>query len=116
MKLRTFAERIGVRYETAWRWFKAGKIKGRQLDIGTIIITEDTDQPTQPDVIVVVYAVSLLMRTDLTWTHKQSGYPPTVRQRVGRFIKSSKRLVQASTTGARNCLLSWLTPPLRLLW
>ncbi len=56
MKLRTFAERIGVRYETAWRWYKAGKIKGRQLDIGTIIITEDIDQPAQSDVIVVVYA------------------------------------------------------------
>jgi predicted site-specific integrase-resolvase len=56
MKLRTFAERIGVRYETAWRWFKAGKIKGQQLDKGTIIITEDIDQPAQPDVVVVVYA------------------------------------------------------------
>src|SRR5579884_767004 len=56
MKLRTFAERIGVRYETAWRWYKAGKIKGRQLDTGTIIITEDIDQPAQPDVVVVVYA------------------------------------------------------------
>jgi predicted site-specific integrase-resolvase len=56
MKLRTFAQRIGVRYETAWRWFKAGKIKGRQLDTGTIIVTEDIDQPAQSDVIVVVYA------------------------------------------------------------
>ncbi len=56
MKLRTFAERIGVRYETAWRWYKAGKIKGRQLDTGTIIITEDIDQPAQSDVVVVVYA------------------------------------------------------------
>lgn len=56
MKLQTFAERIDVRYETAWRWYKAGKIKGRQLDTGTIIITEDIDQPAQYDVVVVVYA------------------------------------------------------------
>lgn len=56
MKLRTFAERVGVRYETAWRWFKAGKIKGRQLDTGTIIVTEDFDEPAQVDIIVVVYA------------------------------------------------------------
>jgi len=56
MKLRTFAERVGVRYETAWRWFKAGKIKGRQLDTGTIIVTEDFDEPVEVDVIVVVYA------------------------------------------------------------
>jgi putative resolvase len=45
-----------VRYETAWRWYKTGKIKGRQLDTGTIIITEDIDQPAQSDVVVVVYA------------------------------------------------------------
>lgn len=56
MKLRTCAERVGVRYETAWRWFKACKIKGRQLDAGTIIVTKDIDQPAQVDVIVVVYA------------------------------------------------------------
>ncbi len=56
MKLRTFAEHVGVRYETAWRWFKAGKIKGRQLDTGTIIVTENFDEPVEVDVIVVVYA------------------------------------------------------------
>ena len=56
MKLRTFAERVGVRYETAWRWFKAGKIKRRQLDTGTIIVTEDFDEPVEVDVIVVVSA------------------------------------------------------------
>ena len=56
MKLRTFAERVGVRYETAWRWFEAGKIKGRQLDTGTIIVTEDFDEPVEVDVIVVIYA------------------------------------------------------------
>jgi putative resolvase len=56
MKLRTFAHRTGVRYETAWRWFKAGKIKGRQLDTGTIIITEDIDQHPPSELVVVVYA------------------------------------------------------------
>jgi predicted site-specific integrase-resolvase len=56
MKLRTFAERVGVRYETAWRWFKAGKIKGQQLDSGTIIITEDLTQQPEREPVVVVYA------------------------------------------------------------
>lgn len=56
MKLRTFAQRMGVRYETAWRWFKAGKIRGRQLDTGTIIITEDVDQHSHIELIVAVYA------------------------------------------------------------
>ena len=37
----TYARKVGVHYRTAWRWFKAGKIKGYQMDTGTIIITED---------------------------------------------------------------------------
>lgn len=56
MKLRIFAQQAGVRYETAWRWFKAGKIKGRQLESGTIIVTEELEQRSPPERIVVVYA------------------------------------------------------------
>ena len=47
MKLRTFARSAGVRYETAWRWFKTGQIKGYQLPTGTIIITEVEAQPNE---------------------------------------------------------------------
>jgi putative resolvase len=56
MKLRTFAQWAGVRYETAWRWFKAGKIKGYQLDTKTIVITEELSQHPAREPIVVVYA------------------------------------------------------------
>jgi predicted site-specific integrase-resolvase len=56
MHLPTFAEHAGVRDETAWRRFQAGKIKGRQLDSGTILVTEDFDEPVEVDVIGVVYA------------------------------------------------------------
>jgi putative resolvase len=40
MKLVDYARKVGVSYRTAWRWFKAGKISGYQMDTGTIIITE----------------------------------------------------------------------------
>jgi putative resolvase len=56
LKLRTFAKQAGVRYETAWRWFKAGKIKGQQLESGTIVITEDLNPVEAGEQIVVVYA------------------------------------------------------------
>ncbi len=56
IKLRAFAQQAGVRYETAWRWFKAGKIKGRQLGSGTIIVTEELEQQPSPEAVVVVYA------------------------------------------------------------
>ncbi len=56
MKLRTFAKLAGVRYETAWRWFKAGKIKGQQLESGTIVIMEALNPAEAGEQIVVVYA------------------------------------------------------------
>jgi putative resolvase len=56
LKLRTFAQQAGVRYETAWRWFKAGKIKGQQLESGTIVILEELNPAEVGEQIVVVYA------------------------------------------------------------
>lgn len=34
---------MGVRYETAWRWYRDGKIQGRRIGPRTIIITEDQE-------------------------------------------------------------------------
>jgi len=41
MKLSAYAKKIGISYDTALRWFKAGKIAGYQADTGTIIVTQD---------------------------------------------------------------------------
>jgi len=41
MKLSDYARQVGVSYKTAWRWFRAGKIRGYQMDTGTVIVTED---------------------------------------------------------------------------
>lgn len=48
MKLSDYAKKAGVRYETAWRWFKVGAIRGRQLPTGTIthIVVEHKDRAT----------------------------------------------------------------------
>ena len=40
MKLSKYAETIGISYDTALRWFNAGKIKGYRAHTGTIIVTE----------------------------------------------------------------------------
>jgi putative resolvase len=45
MKLSDYARHIGVSYRTAFRWFKSGKIQGRQMDTGTILITEPVGEP-----------------------------------------------------------------------
>jgi putative resolvase len=36
MKLTEYARQQGVRYRTAWRWWKAGKVPGHQMDTGTL--------------------------------------------------------------------------------
>lgn len=41
MKLIDYAHTMGISYKTAWRWYKAGKIQGKQMDTGTILVTED---------------------------------------------------------------------------
>jgi putative resolvase len=41
MKLSEYAKQHGIRYETAWRWFRDGKIKGRRVGKHTILIDED---------------------------------------------------------------------------
>src|SRR5215813_7555723 len=45
MKLSDYAKQMGVRYETAWRWFRDGKIQGRRVGPRTIIITEGQETP-----------------------------------------------------------------------
>lgn len=54
MKLKEYANKVGVSYMTAFRWYKSGKIKGYQMETGTIIVTEhdDTNKPLK----VAVYA------------------------------------------------------------
>lgn len=44
MRLQDYAKTIGISYRTAHRWWKAGKIKGVQMDTGTILV--DYTAPT----------------------------------------------------------------------
>src|SRR5579875_1551578 len=47
MKLSKFAQQAGVCYKTAWRWWKAGKIKGYQMETGTVVITEEMNEQAE---------------------------------------------------------------------
>ena len=55
MKLVDYARTMGISYRTAWRWYKAGKIAGQQMDTGTIVVTEAIpmkELPASPKVVV----------------------------------------------------------------
>jgi predicted site-specific integrase-resolvase len=57
MKLSDYAKQMGVRYETAWRWFRDGKIQGRRIGPHTIIITEGQEEPQlAPPRRIAIYA------------------------------------------------------------
>lgn len=60
MKLSEYANKMGVRYETAWRWYRDGKIQGRRIGPRTIIITEDQEAPKheQPERVAIYARVS----------------------------------------------------------
>ncbi len=56
MKLSDYAKQMGVRYETAWRWFRDSKIQGRRIGPHTIIITEGQEEPAKaPSHRVAIY-------------------------------------------------------------
>lgn len=56
MKLSDYAKQQGVRYETAWRWFQEGKIKGHRVGAHTIMIDEGIEQTSPHIQKVAVYA------------------------------------------------------------
>ena len=55
MKLSDYAKQQGVRYETAWRWFRDGKIQGRRVGAHTILIDEPIRTARPMNVTTVVY-------------------------------------------------------------
>ncbi len=56
MKLSEYAKQQGVRYETAWRWFQEGKIKGHRVGAHTIMIDEGLEAPKTTVQKVAIYA------------------------------------------------------------
>ena len=55
MKLIDNAHKMGISYKTAWRWYKAGKLPGKQMDTGTILVMGDEPEK-QASTKVAVYA------------------------------------------------------------
>src|SRR5690349_14781834 len=58
MKLSDYAKQQGVRYETAWRWFRDGKIKGRRIGKHTILVEEETSEQKSQQKVAVYARVS----------------------------------------------------------
>src|SRR5260221_11245806 len=55
MKLKEYARQQGVSYRTAWRWWKAGKLPGHQMDTGTILIAPEAPPGARVQHRVAIY-------------------------------------------------------------
>ena len=64
MKLKEWAEKTGVKYLTAYRWFKAGTlpVKAYQTDSGTIIVEEELEAEKQEKKIMSNNAMSVFLK------------------------------------------------------
>ena len=58
MKLSEYAQRMGVNYKTAWRWWQAGQLDAYQVPSGTIIVRESAPTTLHPPAVerVAIYA------------------------------------------------------------
>ncbi len=56
MKLSDYAKQEGVRYETAWRWFRDGKIAGHRVGKHTILVDEEKSGTSSQSERVAIYA------------------------------------------------------------
>lgn len=65
MKLSDYANKIGVTYKTAWKWYRAGKLNGYQTDTGTIIIMEDGNDTLPLKAVVYARVSSHEMKENL---------------------------------------------------
>src|SRR5690242_6165679 len=64
MKLTDYARQQGISYKTAWRWWRAGTIKGYQAPTGTIIVTDDQPQSSHSEHVAVYARVSSVEQKD----------------------------------------------------
>ncbi len=56
MKLSDYAKQAGVSYQTAWRWWKSGDLRGYQQPSGTIIVEVQDSSPIIDEPIACIYA------------------------------------------------------------
>src|SRR5215472_3134539 len=58
MKLSQYAQRAGVTYKTAWRWWKLGQLDAYQTPTGTVIVREAVLPPPTPGRVALYARVS----------------------------------------------------------
>ena len=92
MKLSEYAKQQGTSYSTAFRWWKAGNIKGYQAPTGTIIVT--TEEPIGKTEKVALYARVSTRGGKITLNDNLNVSVLIVQPKVIKSIWLSKKLLQ----------------------
>ncbi|GHO52161.1 IS607 family transposase [Ktedonobacter robiniae] len=91
MKLSDYAKQQGVRYETAWRWFRDGKIQGRRVGAHTILIDEPirvSVPSSKPQTVVYTRVSSAENKTNLdSQAERLVAYCAARGYQVGKVVK-----------------------------
>jgi predicted site-specific integrase-resolvase len=91
MKLSDYAKQQGVRYETAWRWFRDGKIQGRRVGAHTILIDEPTRvsvPSSKPQTVAYTRVSSAENKTNLdSQAERLVAYCTARGYQVGKVVK-----------------------------
>ena len=108
MKLSAYARKVGVSYKTALKWYHAGKIKGQQMDTGTILVDEDKANSLE---VTAVYArVSSSENRDnlATQAERLVGYCTAKGYQVAQMVKE----VGSGVNDSRPKFLALLADPI----
>jgi putative resolvase len=112
MKLSAYAHQIGISYRTAWRWFKAGRLPGYQVDTGTIIVTASTplnDKAVTDEKVAIYTRVSAAENKDNleAQAKRLTDYCAAKGYRVAQVVKE----IGSGVNDTRPKLLKLLTNP-----
>src|SRR2546421_9413997 len=104
MKLVDYAHKMGISYKTAWRWYKAGNLPGKQMDTGTILVMEP-ESLTTPKVAVYARVSSAENKSHLdSQAERLVVYCAARGYQVAKVVKE---IGQASMMHGLNSLRSW---------
>lgn len=109
IRLTEFAKRKGVCYQTAWRWFKAGKIANAEMTpTGNVMVVEPDEKPEPTKTVVYCRVSSSQNKANLeTQAERVSAFCNAKGWVIGDVVKE----VGSGLNDTRKGLLKILTDP-----
>ena len=91
MKLKEWSEKIGIKYLTAYRWFKAGTlpVKAYQTESGTIIVEEELETEKQENKLMNNNVMSVFLKKTVEFSKNNGSIEDFAAWVLANFILKS---------------------------